>query len=407
MADVHQACDRRASLWKNRDFVMLWLIGLVTFLLRWLEILVYGVYAYSETGSALVVAMLTMLRVLPLGLFGAVFGVIAERIVRRHALRLSVAGLLFSAIVLCLISIGGFLEVWHLAAASFINGVAWAADNSVRRAMMGDVVGAARMDSAMSLEVGTSNATRLAGPSIGGLLLTYTGIQGIFFLALVAYAIGLWAAMQVRARNKPATGERLPLAAGLVGAWAVLRVDARFTGLLWLTVLFNLFAWPVLSLIPVIAHDRLGLSADGIGYLASMDGLGALLFAFVLLRISRPERQGKIYVAGVLAFLLMLPVFALATHVWVAALALLLVGCGQAGFAVMQATITYAVAPVDRRSQAMGIMTMCIGVGPLGFIFVGLLAETVGATATALICSGTGVLAVVFSWRWWSATWRG
>lgn len=386
---------------------MLWLIGLVTFLLRWLEILVYGVYAYSETGSALIVAMLTMLRVLPLGLFGAVFGVIAERIVRRHALRISIAGLLLSAIVLCLMSIGGYLEVWHLAVASFVNGVAWSADNSVRRAMMGDVVGATRMDSAMSLEVGTSNATRLAGPSIGGLLLTYTGIQGIFLLALVAYAIGLWAALQVRAHNSPATGERLSLGAGLMGAWTVLRADARFTGLLWLTVIFNLFGWPVLSLIPVIAHDRLGLSADGIGYLASMDGLGALLFAFVLLRISRPERQGKIYVAGVLVFLLMLPLFALATQVWVASLALLLVGCGQAGFAVMQATITYAVAPLDRRSQAMGIMTMCIGVGPLGFVFVGLLAETVGAAATALTCSIAGVLAITFSWPWWSATWRG
>lgn len=405
VVDEQQACGRPGSLWHNGDFVMLWLIGLMTFLMRWLEILVYGVYAYSETGSALIVAMLTMLRVLPLGLFGAVFGVIAERIVRQHALLVSIAGLLFSAFVLCLMSIGGYLEVWHLAVASFINGLAWAADNSVRRSMMGDVVGAARMDSAMSLEVGTSNATRLAGPSIGGLLLTHTGIQGIFLLALVAYTIGLWAALRVRTRNEPTSGERL--GAGLIGAWTVLRVDARFTGLLWLTVLFNLFAWPVLSLVPVIAHDRLGLSADGIGYLASMDGLGALLFAFVLMRISRPDRQGKIYVAGVLVFLLTLPLFALATHVWVASLALLVVGCGQAGFAVMQATITYAVAPLGRRSQAMGIMTMCIGVGPLGFVLVGLLAETVGATATALICSGTGVLAVAFSWRWWSATWRG
>ena len=82
VVDEQQACGRPGSLWHNGDFVMLWLIGLMTFLMRWLEILVYGVYAYSETGSALIVAMLTMLRVLPLGLFGAVFGVIAERIVR-------------------------------------------------------------------------------------------------------------------------------------------------------------------------------------------------------------------------------------------------------------------------------------------------------------------------------------
>ncbi len=401
------APGRSGSLWANRDFVMLWLIGLVTFLMRWLEILVYGVYAYSETGSALVVATLTMLRVLPLGMFGAVFGVIAERIVRRHALLISISGLLFSAVVLCLISLGGHIEVWHLALASFVNGVAWAADNPVRRAMMGDVVGAARMDSAMSLEVGTSNATRLVGPSLGGLLLAYAGIQGTLVLALVAYLIGLWAATQVRARNTPVVTEPMSVRRATLGAWAVLRRDPRFTGLLWLTILFNLFAWPVISLVPVIAHDQLGLAADGIGFLASMDGFGSLLFAFVLLRISRPDRHGKIYVSGVFVFLSMLPFFALANNVWIASLALLLLGCGQAGFAVMQATITYAIAPADRRSQAMGIMTMCIGVGPFGFLLVGLLAEYTSAITTALICSITGILAIVISWPLWRATWRG
>lgn len=147
---------------------MLWLIGMVTFLMRWLEILVYGVFAYRETGSAFIVAMLIMVRVLPMGLFGAAFGVVAERMVRRHALILSMVSLLISAIFLCVVSVGGHLQVWHLALGSFINGVVWSADNPVRRAMMGDVVGADRMDRAMSIEVGTSNATRLAGPSIGG-----------------------------------------------------------------------------------------------------------------------------------------------------------------------------------------------------------------------------------------------
>jgi MFS family permease len=379
---------------------------MVTFLMRWLEILVYGVFAYRETGSAFIVAMLIMVRVLPMGLFGAAFGVVAERIVRRHALILSMIGLLISAVTLCLISFGGELQVWHLAAGSFVNGVVWAADNPVRRAMMGDVVGAERMDRAMSIEVGTSNATRLAGPSIGGLLLAYTGIQGAFALAVALYLVGLWAAVSVRARNTPAMGGRPALSRMIASAWRELRKDSRFTGLLWLTLLFNLFAWPVLSLVPVIAHDQLGLAADGIGFLASMDGFGALVFAFVLLRISRPDRHGKIYTTGLLVFLLALPLFALAKSVWLASLALFLVGCGQAGFAVMQATITYAVAPPDRRSQAMGIMTMCIGVGPIGFILTGLLAEYTTATATALICSCTGVLIIALSWPWWRPTWQ-
>ena len=52
------------------DFWRLWLIGLIVFTVRWVEMLVFAVFAYQVTGSALVVTKLTMLRMLPLALFG-------------------------------------------------------------------------------------------------------------------------------------------------------------------------------------------------------------------------------------------------------------------------------------------------------------------------------------------------
>jgi hypothetical protein len=51
----------------------------------------------------------------------------------------------------------------------------------------------------------------------------------------------------------------------------------------------------------------------------------------------------------------------------------------QAGFAVMQTTLVYTATPVARRPEAMGLMTMCIGASPLGFLAVGALAERLGA----------------------------
>ena len=44
-------------------------------------------------------------------------------------------------------------------------------DNPVRRVMMGEVVGRERMGTAMSLDVGANNASRMVGPAVGGLLL--------------------------------------------------------------------------------------------------------------------------------------------------------------------------------------------------------------------------------------------
>ena len=171
-------------------------------------------------------------------------------------------------------------------------------------------------------------------------------------------------------------------------------------------MLFNLFGWPVLSMVPVIGQDRLGLAADGIGLLASMDGVGALLGAFALAALSRPAIYGRLYVGGVITFFVTLPLFALSTHPLAAAGALLVVGVGQSGFSVMQATIVFIAAPVDRRMQAMGVLTMCIGIGPLGFLMLGWLAERLGAPSAAVISAVTGLVTLAATWRWWRTCWQ-
>ena len=68
------------------DFRRLWGIGLVVFMVRWLEMLAVSIFVWQATGSAFLVAMMGMLRILPMGLFGAPIGVLAERVQPRSAL---------------------------------------------------------------------------------------------------------------------------------------------------------------------------------------------------------------------------------------------------------------------------------------------------------------------------------
>jgi len=82
------------------------------------------------------------------------------------------------------------LEVWHLAVASFCNGIAWAADNPIRRVMIGEVVGPERMGAAMAIDVGANNASRMLGPTIGGLMLVHIGIAGAFSVSVVLLCAG-------------------------------------------------------------------------------------------------------------------------------------------------------------------------------------------------------------------------
>ena len=163
--------DLRAWLIEAPDFWRLWLVGLVVFGVRWLEMLAVAVFAYQHTHSPFVVAALTMLRMLPMALFGAVIGALAERCERRTALILVVLSMVLTSLTLAVLAWTGALAVWHLAVAALFNGIGWTADNPVRRTMIGDVVGPERMSSAMSIDVGANNASQIVGPTIGGVLL--------------------------------------------------------------------------------------------------------------------------------------------------------------------------------------------------------------------------------------------
>ena len=286
------------------DFWRLWGVGLIVFTVRWLETVAVGVVVYQRTGSAFTVAMMTMLRLLPMGLFGAFLGALAERFDRRLTLIGVVLLMGGCSAILAVLAWTGRLEVWHLALASFVNGCGWSTDNPVRRMMMGEAVGREHMATAMSVDVGANNASRMIGPTLGGLLLGVGGIEGVFLLGVALYAIALYAAVTVRTRIPSSPGSGAVLARIAEGLRMV-RGDPRLVGTLVVTVIYNVFAWPFTSMIPVIGRDRLGLGPEGVGLLASLDGIGAFLGALLLAVWLTPRWYARAYLGGVIGYMLL------------------------------------------------------------------------------------------------------
>ena len=402
-AIVPAAAPIRANRWlfDLPDFRRLWLIGLIVFAVRWLEMLVVGVFVYQHTGSAFQVAMMTLLRMAPMVIFGPLIGAYAERIERRRAQVFVSLSMLATAIVVAALAYVGQLEVWHLALASFCNGIAWAADNPVRRVMIGEVVGPERMGAAMAIDVGANNASRMLGPTIGGLVLSTLGIAGAFSISVACYALAVVAALRLRHRNSVA-----PIASGAVVARVIegllmARHDRRLVAILTITVIYNVFGWPFTSMIPVIGQDSLHLAAGGIGILASMDGIGAFLSATAIALWARPPHFTRLYVGAVLGYLVLMMGVAQAPTAFFAGMALLSTGLANSGFSVMQATLIYLAAPAAMRSRLYGVLSLCIGSGLVGFINIGLMAELIGAPWATTVSGIEGLLAMALTWRWW------
>jgi len=385
---------------READFWRLWYVGLAAAIVRWLEMVVVGVVVYERTGSPFVVAVITMLRMVPMGLFGAVLGAVVERVDRRLALAALLGLMALTSGVLAVVAALGALEVWHLAVLSLVNGCGWATDNPMRRAMMGEAVGHERMGWAMSLDVGASNASRAVGPAIGGLLLVSVGIEGAFLLNVLLYATALAATL----------GVRRPIAAASVGGAMLARLreglafavrDRRLAGALLVTVIYNLFGWPFTSMIPVIGRDSLGLGPEGIGWLAGTEGVGAFTGALVLALWLKPHWYALGYIGGLALYLAAVILFALAPSFAVAGAALLLTGVSGAAYAALQATIVYLAAPPDMRSRMLGVLSVCIGTGPFGFLWLGWLAARIGANEATAITAALGLLALAATRPLW------
>jgi MFS family permease len=398
-----QASSRLFSI---ADFRRLWFIGLAISVVRWLEILALALFAYRLTSSAFIVVMLTMLRMVPMGLFGAFLGAAAERFDRRYALILVLAVQMTVTLALAVLASFDAIEVWHLAAASFINGSGWASDHPVRRMMIGDAVGGERVGPALSIDAATNNGTRVVGPLFAGLLLAELGITSVFWFSLALYTPALIAAVRIGMRQQTAGSASVSIIESVREGLAWARRDRRMTGVFVITIIFNVFGWPSTSMVPVIGTDYLNLGPKGVGVLASFDGIGGLLGALVIATYARTAWYGRIYVSGVAIYLASIVIFASAPIVSIAAAALFIGGIANAAFAVMQSTLVYRSAPSDMRARLLGVVSVCIGTGPIGFLYLGLLTNWLSPNAATVALAAQGLVALLFTRRYWLAVWR-
>lgn len=382
------------------DLRRLLVVGFVASTVRWLEMLAAALFAYQVTGSAFVVAMLGMLRLLPMGLFGAFIGGAADRFALRSVLVLMVACSTVGTLLLAVLANFDALAVWHLAVAAFVNGVCWAADNPVRRMMIGNTVGAEHMRSAISYDVASNNVSRILGPTLAGLLLLHYGIASVFWLSTMLYTLSLIAALQTSQSRASIRPHNISLVTSITEVLVWLRGDPHLVGVLVITMIFNVFGWPCTSMVPVIGTDFFRLSPRDVGLLASCEGVGGLVGALLLAR-SAGAAYGRIYVGAVITYFVTMAAFACAPLAQLAAVALLLNGAGAVGFSVMQATLIYRDAPVDMRARLLGLLTVCIGTGPIGFTYLGLMADTLTPRIATAALAAQGALALLLTRRYW------
>ena len=380
------------ELLRSPDFLRLWLVGAFANAMRWLELLASGLFAWEVTHSAFVVTVVVALRQIPQLLFGAFAGALSEALNRKLIFMLALVVPAVISTLLATLAFTGHLEVWHVALGNLVSGTMWSTEMSTRRRMVGEVAGPNRIVNAIALDSVTSAATRAVGPLLGGVAFEWLGMKGAYTVtALVQFACAFAIAGLTHAQlTRRLDLLRIPhdIADGLRFAWTRPTILLVFG----VTIVTNAFAFAYSGLVAPLGQGEFHVSPALVGLLAAGEPLGALvggsLIAAGLLRMDRRLA----FAGGASLFMVALLLMALSPSYWLAFALLVLGGFGTAGFGNMQSTLMLTEAPPEMRSRLMGVVTVCIGTGPLGQLAAGALSDELGSRGAVIAMAAVGLV---------------
>jgi MFS family permease len=381
------------DLLTSADFLRLWLVGAFANAMRWLEVLASGLFAYEITGSALAVTAVVAARQLPQLFFGAFAGAVSEAVNRKVIVMLALTVPASVSTVLATLAHAGHLALWHVAVGNLVSGTMWATEMSTRRRMVGEVAGTHRIVPAIALDSTTSAATRMIGPLLGGFAFQWLHMSGTYTMTATIQFLGAFAMSglaHTQVTRRLALGR---IVADIGEGLAYARTKSLLLLVFGITIVTNAFAFAYSALVAPLGLGEFHVSPSLVGLLAAGEPSGALIGgALIALGMLRMDRR-LAFAGGAALFMCALIVMALSSSYWLALAVMFAGGFGTAGFGNMQSTLMLTEAPADMRSRLMGIVTVCIGTGPLGILAIGLLSDAFGPRHAVLIMASLGLAA--------------
>ncbi len=140
----------------------------------------------------------------------------------------------------------------------------------------------------------------------------------------------------------------------------------------------NIFVLALFGLVPVVGIDILHLKPSINGVLLAASGTGGLIGAILISIYGRYSQYKRYYLWGSILLSVCILLFAFSTNFYTSLALLIVGGFGLAGFGTMQVALLLVETPAHLRARILGLLTVCIGMAPVGVLHIGYMAETFG-----------------------------
>jgi len=341
----------------------------------WVGLLVWLLERPHGTG---LIALAALARLGPRVVFGAAGGVLADRYDRRVLLvTLDLArSVLMVALAFLVDANGSASGVLALVLLTYVLATPY---RPAFTAGIPLVVGERDATAANAADGAVRQVATFLGPLLGTAVLLAGYPSWAFALNGATFALSAILLGQVRRLGGTPLGARTRHLDHSTGSWwTSLRagVDA-VTGqpglslMMWLVFVFSVARGFELVLLVLVAQDRLGMGAEGVGVLSAAIGVGALLVVPLAGRVATVDHPAAAVVASLLLTSVPLALLAVIDRVGIACAVLVAVGVGVVVFEVLAVTLVQRLSRIDFLGRVFGIENVAVNGGKLAGSLLG------------------------------------
>jgi predicted MFS family arabinose efflux permease len=374
---VRERLTRVFKAFTYRDFSLLWAGAFTSSCGTWMQTVAQSWLLLTISGKPQYLAWADALQQAPFLAFSLVGGVLADRMDRRRILLLSQVVQLSTAFLLAGLAYTNRVEVWIILALSLVVGLAQSFGGPAYQALVPTLVDREDVPNAVALNSIQFNLARVVGPVLAGAAFATLGAAACFGLNGLSFFAVIVALLFLR-RGAPtgaATGSVLEnLKAGLTTAHR----DRALRGLIGLSFVGSLCAFPLLTFLPVFAKNVFRGDVKVLATFLAVFGLGAVVGALGAAGFGHVKRRGAVAVAMQMTFGALMIGFALSRTKWISFALLFLAGAALMIVFAMFMTLVQTNVDDMMRGRVVSVYSLAFrGAMPLGSVVAGFLVTLV------------------------------
>ena len=359
---------------------------------NWMQMVAEVWLILELTDSGVAVGLTTALQFLPILLFGAWGGLLADRFAKRRLLMVTQAAMALPALGLLAVTATGVVAPWMVFALVFARGAVNAVDNPTRQSFVIEMVGPDRVVNAVSLNSVIVHSARIVGPALAGVLIATVGVAPCFAVNAASFGgmiVALWLMTPGQLQAAPAANrEPGAIRAGL----RYVRETPELAVPLALMALVGTFGFNFQVILPLLARFSFGGDASAYAALVSAMGVGAVIGA--LATGAHGRTSPRLIAVAALAFGVLALLAALMPSLLLEIPVLALLGGSAVAFAAgINSSLQLAVAP-EMRGRVMALYSVVfLGSTPIGGPLAGWLAQAYDPRVPLLLAAVAGLSA--------------